>query len=207
MSDTAYAGQQNTQSAASAFNATTFLFSQLAGKIWTAMPVKVMAVTNTGSDVAAGTVDVQPLVNQIDGEGNATPHGTIYGIPYFRLQGGANAIIIDPQVGDIGDLICCQRDISSVIANKAQSTPGSLRRFDPADGFYFGGFLNGVPSQYVRFYASNIEIKAPTVTVTGNLNVTGSITATGDVIGNGTHLHTHVHSGVTTGSGNSGAPV
>ena len=44
----------------------------------------------------------QPLVNMLDGAGDATEHGTIFGLHYTRLQGGANAIILDPQVDDIG---------------------------------------------------------------------------------------------------------
>ena len=208
MSNSGYVGQQTPFSSESEFNSLSFLVSQILGKIWTIIPVQVMASTNSGADVKAGTVNVQPIVNQVDGNGNPTPHGTIYNLPYFRLQGGALGMVIcDPQDGDIGIIACCQRDISAAIASAAPANPGSLRRFAPEDGIYIGGISMAVATQYLRFYAGNIEIKAPTVTVTGDLVVTGSITATGDVIGNGTHLHTHMHSGVTTGSGNTGAPV
>jgi len=208
MSNTAYVGQQTPFSAESDFNSLSFLISQVLGKVWTVMPVKVIAATNSGADVAAGTVNVQPLVNQVDGNGNPTPHGTIYNLQYLRLQGGSLGMIIcDPQAGDIGIMLCAQRDISQVVAAKGQANPGSLRRFAPEDGIYVGAILMATATQYLRFSSAGIEIKAPTVTVTGNLVVTGSITATGDVIGNGTHLHTHLHSGVTTGSGNTGSPV
>jgi phage baseplate assembly protein V len=52
-----------------------------------------------------------------------------------------------------------------------------------------------------------VDITAPTVNVMGNVNVTGTITATVDVVANGKSLHNHLHGGVTTGSGNTGAPV
>jgi len=55
-------------------------------------------------------VSVQPLVNQVDGQGNPTQHGIINGVPVFRLQGGANAIIADPVAGDIGLLATASRD-------------------------------------------------------------------------------------------------
>ncbi|MFZ7173702.1 hypothetical protein ACLSYX_02545 [[Pasteurella] aerogenes] len=42
--------------------------------------------------------------------------------------------------------------------NKAPSTPQSLRKFDYADGLYFGGFLNGVPHQYIFFKESGIDV-------------------------------------------------
>jgi len=41
----------------------------------------------------------------------------------------------------------------------------------------------------------------------GNATLGGSLTVTGDVTAQGTSLHTHKHSGVTTGSGQTGAPV
>ena len=48
---------------------------------------------------------------------------------------------------------------------------------------------------------------AGNVAITGNVTVSGTITATGEVTGNGKHLSTHIHAGVTAGSGNTGAPV
>lgn len=50
-------------------------------------------------------------------------------------------------------------------------------------------------------------------TTTGNLSITGNVTASGtitgttDVVGGGKSLKTHVHSGVTAGGANTGAPV
>lgn len=60
---------------------------------------------------------------------------------------------------------------------------------------------------------TKVVIDAPMVDVLHNLHVGGSVTvdesvtATGDVIGQGTSLHTHVHSGVQFGTSNTGAPV
>jgi hypothetical protein len=48
--------------------------------------------------------------------------------------------------------VICDRDSSAVKASKDIANPGSYRRFDLADGMYFGGFLNGTPDQYVRFF-------------------------------------------------------
>lgn len=41
----------------------------------------------------------------------------------------------------------------------------------------------------------------------GDLAIPGDVTATGDVVGAGISLSTHVHSGVTTGAGNTGGPT
>lgn len=157
-----YRGSQRPESGASDFNSQSFLIWQTLRTISGARLVQVKAVTNAGGVSPVGFVDVLPLVNQLDGSDNAMPHGVIHNLPYFRLQGGNNAVIIDPQVGDIGVAVIEDRDISSVKANRGPANPGSKRIFDMADGLYLGGFLNGTPSQYVRFSATGVEIVSPT---------------------------------------------
>lgn len=155
-------GARDQVAGADPYNAQAFLIWQILRSISGARLVKVMSVTNAGDVSPVGFVDVQPLVNQLDGWNNAVAHGTVYHLPYFRLQGGTNAVIIDPQVGDIGVAVIEDRDISSVKANKGQANPGSKRIFDLADGLYMGGFLNGKPVQYVQFSAAGINIVSPT---------------------------------------------
>lgn len=154
-------GMDGSTTSDSEFNATSFLVRQMLLGLKTVDLVRVMKCTNDGGLSPVGFVDVQPLVNQMSGDRKATPHATIYNIPYFRLQGGKNAIIIDPEVGDIGMCAFASRDISSVKVNKAPSNPASHRTFDWADGLYFGGFLNGVPSQFIRYHGGGIEVKTP----------------------------------------------
>jgi hypothetical protein len=189
-------GQMEPSDTASDFNVMSFIIQQALARTRTMVLVKVMAVTNDGDLSPVGFVDVQPLVNMLDGAGTATPHGTIFNLPYTRLQGGANAIILDPEVGDIGWAAIADRDISSVKSTRAQANPGSFRRFDLADGVYIGGILNGVPTQYVRFASDAIEfisptkikIQAPTVEIDGSaaINLTGPVNIAGNtaVIGN-----------------------
>lgn len=170
------------------FTVMQFIARMMMLKTWTGIPVLVKAIRNGGAGAVAlaGVVDVQPMVHQVDGQGQPTPHDTIFGVPYFRLQGGVNAIILDPAVGDIGWCLFAQRDISTVKANLSPSTPGSSRTFDPSDGFYLGGLLNGVPQQIIRF-AAGIYEQSPVVTATGNMKVgagaTGAFgTSTGQVV-------------------------
>lgn len=207
-----YNGEQRPGSSSSEFNAISFLIQALMSGMATATLVKVKGVTNNGEVAQSGFVDIQPMVNQVDGIGQAIPHGTIYKCPYMRLQGGANAIILDPQVGDIGVAVFADRDISSATANRAPSNPGSRRRFDMADGLYLGGFLNGSPTQYVQFSSAGIKLVSPigismdapvidmtaptinmnastgvnmttpTFTVNGNQVNNGNVTSTGTVL-------------------------
>lgn len=147
------AGQQDPSDAASRYNSMLFIIRQQLAKISTMKVVLVKAV-----DTDAKTVDVQPMVNQLDGDDNSTPHGTILGIKYFIWQFGKNAILADPVVNDIGLMICADRDTSSVIASKAVAPPGSLRQLDAADGVYLGGILNGDPEQWVKFTDTGVEL-------------------------------------------------
>src|SRR5262249_55548756 len=107
-------GQQTPADIADDYNAQVFVIRSLLAKLQTVTLVKVIAVSNAGGVAPVGTVDVQPLVNQMTGDRTAVPHGTIYGVPYFRLQGGADAVILDPHVGDIGMCAFASRDISAV---------------------------------------------------------------------------------------------
>ena len=181
----------------------SFLVHQLTGQMATATLVKVLEVHNAGELAPVGLLDCQPIVQQMDGNGKAVDHVRMHNVPYFRLQGGTNAVILDPAVGDIGLAVFASHDISRVKNTKAAGLPGSRRRFDWADGLYIGGFLNGTPENYIRFdSAGDVRIKpASKVYIEGDLDVTG------DVVANGTSLHTHHHGGVQTGSGNTGGPA
>lgn len=162
-----YAGLAQAGQGDSEFGALQFLINQALARIATATLVKVVSVTNAGGLSPVGFVDVQPLVNQLDGAGNAVPHGVLHRLPYFRLQGGSDAIILDPKAGDIGMAAFANRDISLVKATRGQSNPGSWRSHDMADGLYLGGLLNGTPEQYVQFTEAGIHVVSPSkVTVT-----------------------------------------
>lgn len=145
-------GQQDPADSSGEFNKDSFLIQQALSRISTAKPVIVRAV-----DASAKTVDVQPMVNQVDGQNNATPHGTIFGIPYLVLQYGTNAVKMTPAVGDKGVMICADRDISAVVATKDVAPPGSFRKLDAADGIFIGGILNEEPTQWIEFTDGGME--------------------------------------------------
>jgi hypothetical protein len=180
MSDTFGYGQQLPSDMASNHNVLEFIIQKLLGRIRTAVPVKVISVV-LGGVGPAGVVAVQPIVNMLDGIGNSMQHGTIMNVPYSRIQGGINAVIMDPSVNDIGVMLVCDRDISSAQSSGWQiSNPGSTREFDLADGIYIAGLSNMIPTQYVEFLPGPI----------GGINIVSltnvSITAPGGLIVNGT---------------------
>jgi len=241
-------------------NVIAFIVRQMLGQVDTMKLVKVVKVTPgqaaEGGVAPPGTVDVVPLINQIDGNGNATKHGTVFGLPWLRIGGGKNAVAIDPEVDDIGIAVVSDRDISNVKSTKKQANPGSLRKFDIADGVYLGAILSAAPERYVVMNSDGLkakdkdgnevamtstgikltdksgnvlEMKDGGIFVTGNLVVSGNLQLAGsvqddsgglyggDIVTGGevvaksgaanVHLSTHLHSGVTTGGGQSGVPV
>lgn len=230
-------GQQKPSTTWGEFNNISFLVQQALAKMQTSTLVRIEKCTNNGGLSPVGFVDVTPLVTQIDGAGTPVPHVTIYNLPYFRLQGGANAIIIDPQPGDIGVAVFASRDISKVKSTKKQAPPGSFRQYSFSDGMYLGGMLNGTPTQYVQFNAEGITINSPalvnlvapviqlnaqTVTINASVSATvntptfivngdtqmnGTLNATGNIVGDGISLNTHTHTGVEPGGGNTGGPT
>ena len=207
--------QANWTSDGGAYNATEFMVQQLLARVRTAGLVKVITATSAGGLAPAGTVDVQPMVSAIDGHGVAEPHGQLSSLLYLRVQGGGNAIIIDPAPNDIGMAVFCDRDISVVKATKAPATPGSFRRFNMLDGIYFGGMLNGIPTQYLQFIGSKLVLNALTeldlqiggstvlAATAGGVSITGTLDVSGDAKINGIQFtpHEHINGG---GSGNSG---
>jgi len=149
------------------YNVQLFAIQAALAKMQTATLVQVKSCTNDGAVGPFGTVDVVPMVAQIDGAGNTTPHLTVFELPYLRLQGGENAVIIDPQPGDIGIAVFASRDISNVKTTQAPAAPGTFRSYAWEDGMYLGGVLNGTPTQYLRFASGGVEVVSPTqVTLT-----------------------------------------
>jgi len=156
-------GQATPNDSADEMAAAAFIVKQMIAKLGTAKLVQVKAVNGGGLE-PGGTVDVLPLVQQIDGNGYGTPHGVVHGLPWSRQQGGKNAVICDPMVGDVGYVVVQDRDISTVkkqdpgAATTTGYLPATWRRFDISDGIYAGGCLNVAPDQYLIFTADGIRL-------------------------------------------------
>lgn len=138
------------------YNEMLFVIRQRMAELQTALPVKVIAVKP--NDGHTGFVDVQPLVQQISADSTVVDHGIIYNVPYFRLQGGVNGIIIDPAVGDIGLCDFCSRDISAVKNSKQIAPPASRRIHSFSDAIYIGGLLNAAPTRFIEFNDNGINV-------------------------------------------------
>ncbi|EAY0358991.1 oxidoreductase [Salmonella enterica] len=180
-------------------------------------------------------IDARPMVMGVAADGSPVEHEVIYNLPVWRLQGGGNAVIMPPHVGDIGFLGICDRDISAVKATRQAAMPGSKRTHNYADAIWLGGVLNGAPVQFVEFADNQIrvispwkvEISAPEglvnasksftvnspkialngdTAVSQGLNVTGQSELSGGAKIGGIDFGNHVHSGVRSGGSNTQGP-
>lgn len=184
-----------------------FMILTLLRKLHTATIVQVQSVTPISASV--GVVQVIPMVVDVATNGLVVAQSPIYAVPYFRLQGGSSAVILDPVKGDIGLAVFAERDITGIVQTQQAGPAPTARDHSSADGLYIGGFLNGAPTQWVHFLANaaGIDINTPgaltlegqtislTAGTTMTLNAPGGLTINANTTLNGTM------SGTSTGSG------
>lgn len=162
-----YYGQTDPTTGQGDWNAMRFAIQQQMLGLNTSMPVEVVSVRASGV-APVGFVNIRILVSQVTGDDRTVDHGEIPNVPYFRLQGGTNAVIIDPEPGDIGMASFCSRDISAVKNARQAAPPGSRRSYDFSDAMYVGGFLNKAPTQYIQFTEGGILVHSASSVMVGD---------------------------------------
>ena len=164
--DTTRTSNRRLNSGASEYNAISFMVeNMIKGMVNTAIPVRVDSCTRPGPGGAAGYVSATPLVQQRGADGKSLQPVSLPQLPFYRVQAGTAAVVLDPQPGDIGLAICSQQDSSNVQAGTSGPVQaGSFRCFDLSDSFYVGGFLNQAPTTYIHLdpEKGEITIKSPT---------------------------------------------
>ena len=111
--------------------------------------------------------------------------------------------------------------------NSGFAMPGGIYRTDaPANGNEAGQVILDLPesgawkirlgnvtiealnnSAKITVGGKTVEVTPSKILINGDVEVTGKITSTGLITGGSTVLQTHVHSGVQSGGGNTGAPI
>lgn len=221
MTDKSLSGALDAYTLGSDYAATAFTIRQILAQHNHATLVKIVSCTTDGAVVPTGFVDVQPLVEMLDGSGKTQAHGVVHRLKYLRMQGGSNGIILDPASGDIGVAVFSDRDTSNVISTGSSSPPGSYRQNDFADGIYLGCVLNAAPTQFIQFNAGGITLASPQkitlnapvieingqmVQAGGTVSMDGPATVQNDLIAAGISLQNHVHGGVKGGPDTTGGP-
>lgn len=156
-----------------------FIIQQLISNIHTMIPVEVLAVSvPTGTLAPIGRCSVRPLVQQVDGNNNVYGRGQIINVPYLRVQGGKNAVVLDPVVGDVGLCGFCERDISMVKRTGAEAAPNTRRQYSLNDAVYMFTMMSGTPEQYIHFKGGSVFVSSPSLTTSANVSVGSGATGT-----------------------------
>ena len=138
-------------------------FNSLITNVNTAMPCKVVAIEKQeqrGVNIV-GFVDIQLMIEQTNGQKKGNETAIICNVPYIRIQGGTNAVIIDPEINDLGVAIFASRDITNFKEARRQTPPATWRKFSISDAIYIGGIRNQKPVQYIHFRNDGIEVYSP----------------------------------------------
>lgn len=163
------------------FNMMMYLANSVLRGVHTVEVVKVVNV-----DIENKRIAVIPIVQRTNAEGNPIPESPIYDVKYIQWQYGGNLIKANPTVNDIGIIVVCKKDISSIESGLV----GSFREFSLSDGIYIGGLFgfNQEPTQIIEFDDENgITITTPkALTINATENVV--VNATRDATINGVNV-------------------
>lgn len=163
------------------WNMDEFHIRQLFKHIHTGIPCQVTDVfplppgyAKANKDGIMGLVHVKPAVDQYDNSEppKAIQCNKIFNVPYFRVQAGNAALVIDPEVDDWGWIHFGERDITKWKNTKKIELPPSRRILAQSDGGYFPGVLNKPPEVWIRIRRDGIFVEGKdqpiTVNTTGN---------------------------------------
>lgn len=113
--------------------------------------------------VTGDTLTIKSLLRGMTTDGDIIENEPVYGVPFLQLRSGKSAVIMTPEVGDIGLIAICDRDITNVKKTKGETTPDNQRSHSYADAVYLTGIasLNSEPQQFAHFYDGGINITSP----------------------------------------------
>jgi len=192
------------------------IFDRRMSEIHTCLPAKVIKY-----EFETQKATVQPLIKKdyLDGTKESLP--IIVNVPVVWPRTAKASFTFPLEEDDYVMLLFSERAMELFLDKGGEQLPGDRRQFDLIDAIAVPGlFPFNVPSlstnnddvlliyKYSSFRIKKdgkMVITASEVTINGELKVTGDC-----VVGFGTHpisSKTHIHSGVTTGPGNTGAPV
>jgi len=158
------------------------------------------------------TIDVKPVVNRVV-KGRSIELTTFTKVIPLFMKGGSSYTAHPISVGDYCLVIFTERCLDRWYSGQDFVEPAEFRMHDYSDGIAIVGLENfsgsiDIPSIIKQVGDTNI---VGDVTIDGNLTVNGDINCTGRVTCEnatiaGIDFASHVHGGVQTGGGNTGAP-
>lgn len=178
------------------------------------IPAKVVSYDDT-----TNRATIKPLVMLGTTDGQKISRAQLSNIPVFRFGGGGFFIRFPVKPGDFGWLKATDRDMSLIMQRGGlEDWPNTLRQHSFSDGMFFPDTLKSWVidganadalviqsldgSVCVSLHSGKVRIEAADIEVVGNMSVTGTMTNNGTNVGS-----THVHSGVQSGTSNTGGPL
>ena len=178
------------------------------------IPAKVVSYDDTTNRAV-----IKPLVMLGTTDGQKISRAQLSNIPVFRFGGGGFFIRFPVKAGDFGWLKATDRDMSLIMQRGGlEDWPNTLRQHSFSDGMFFPDTLKSWVidganadalviqsidgSVCVSLHSGKVKIEAADIEVVGNMSVTGTMTNNGVNIGS-----SHVHSGVQSGTSNTGGPL
>jgi hypothetical protein len=183
-----------------------------------AAPAIVQSFDATTQTVAV-QIATRELVRTPDGPEWTTPT-PIYKVPVAFPRAGGFALTMPLNAGDEGFLVFCDACIDLWWARGGVQNQFERRRHYICDCIFHPGpwsqprllanysstsaqLRNDAGSAYIEIAAGGIiNIKAP-----GGLNIIGATVGSGEGTFNSIPVSTHLHTGVTTGGGDTGTPI
>jgi hypothetical protein len=184
------------------------------------LPAKVVAY-----DATTNTATLQPLIQVQTTTGELITRAQLASIPVLALGCGTACIRFNLKAGDLGWISANDRDISLYMQTLAESAPNTQRLHSFSDAMFIpdkvrGYVINPADSAAdiiiqttdgavaVTLGASGVNIRGAAINITGAVAITGSLAVSGALTNAGIDVgKTHKHSGVTSGSSNTGAPI
>jgi hypothetical protein len=170
--------------------------------------------------VGATTINCRPVTNRlVNGKSIALPE--FIEVPPLFLQGGGSYTAHPIAVGDYCLLIFTERCFDRWYHGQDFQPPLELRMHDYSDGVAIVGLnplagaitiptviqQTGDTNQDGEYTHQGTMTRTGDLVITGNIVCTGSISATEQITAGTVSLSSHIHGGVTTGSGNTGGPT
>lgn len=201
--------------------------SQLYNTIFSMLRVSLPGIVQS-FDPATCTCTIQPAIagQGVDEKGQiqSAPLPLLTDVPVIFPRGGGCTITFPVKAGDECLVVFSDRCIDFWWQNGGVQEPVDPRQHDLSDAFAFVGpqsqaqKISGISTTSVQvrtddgssfielMQGGNVNITTPLLTVNGNVQVNGTVTSTGDQVAKGISQTGHVHSGVQSGSSQTGGP-
>lgn len=201
--------------------------SQLYNTIFSMLRVSLPGIVQS-FDPATCTCTIQPAIagQGVDEKGQiqSAPLPLLTDVPVIFPRGGGCTITFPVKAGDECLVVFSDRCIDFWWQNGGVQEPVDPRQHDLSDAFAFVGpqsqaqKISGISTTSVQvrtedgssfielMQGGNVNITTPLLTVNGNVQVNGTVNSTGDQVAKGISQTGHVHSGVQSGSSQTGGP-